>query len=60
MLYEKKSIFYVIEQLANCNFDPEFFESFEEEILQKFNQEFNTEIKLKKKSWKVIFKNIMP
>ncbi len=49
----------MIEQLANCNFDPEFFKSFEEEILLKFNREFNTEIKLKKKSWEVIFKRII-
>ena len=49
----------MIEQLANCNFDSEFFKTYEEKILLKFNQDFNTNIKLKKKSWKVIFNNII-
>ena len=59
ILCEKKSVFYMIEQLANCNFDSEFFKTYEEKILLKFNQDFNTNIKLKKKSWKVIFNNII-
>ena len=59
ILCEKKSVFCMIEQLANCNFDPEFFKTYEKKILLKFNQDFNTNIKLKKKSWKVIFNNII-
>ena len=59
ILSEKKSVFWMIEQLANCNFDPEFFKTYEKKILLKFNQDFNTNIKLKKKSWKVIFNNII-
>jgi len=55
MLVKKSTIFYVMEHLSNCNFDSEFFKSYEKEILFKFNQDHNTEIKLKKKSWTKIF-----
>lgn len=54
-LTEKKSIEHVLEYLADANFDPEFYKLYEAEIVAKFNKENNTNIQLKKKSWKRIF-----
>jgi NADPH-dependent 2,4-dienoyl-CoA reductase/sulfur reductase-like enzyme len=55
ILNEKQSVDYVLEHLADANFDPEFYKLHEPEIVAKFNQENNTNIQLKKKSWKRIF-----
>ena len=55
VLNEKKSVEYVLEYLADANFDPEFYKKHEGEIVTKFNQENGTDIKSKKKSWKRIF-----
>jgi len=57
ILNEKRSVDYVIAHLADANFDPEFYKLHEKEIAAKFNQENNTNIQLKKKSWKRIFQN---
>ena len=57
VLSENKDISYVLEHLADANFDPEFYKLHESNIVSKFNQENNTTIKLKKKSWKRIFQN---
>ncbi|MDC0176924.1 NAD(P)/FAD-dependent oxidoreductase [Polaribacter sp.] len=57
-LTEKKSIEYVLEYLADANFDPEFYKLYEAEILTKFNSENNTNIQLRKKSWKRIFSKV--
>ena len=54
-LTEKQSVDYVLEHLADANFDPEFYKLYEKEIVSKFNTENGTNIKLKKKSWKRIF-----
>jgi len=55
VLTEKRSVDYVLEHLADANFDPEFYKLYESEIVAKFNQENNTNIQLKKKSWARIF-----
>ncbi|SEE07773.1 Pyridine nucleotide-disulphide oxidoreductase [Tenacibaculum sp. MAR_2010_89] len=55
VLTEKQTIEYVLEHLSDANFDPEFYKLHEAEIVAKFNQENNTNIQLKKKSWKRIF-----
>ena len=55
MLTDKKPVTYVLEHLADANFDPEFYKLHEKEIVEKFNQENGTNIQLKKKSWKRIF-----
>lgn len=55
ILTEKKSIQFVLEHLADANFDPEFYKLHENEILEIFNSENNTTIQLKKKSWTRIF-----
>ncbi len=54
-LTEKKTIDYVIEYLADANFDPEFYSLYEKEITAKFNQENGNTIQSRKKSWKRIF-----
>lgn len=55
VLNEKQSVEYVLEHLADANFDPEFYKLYEKDIISKFNIENNTTIHLKKKSWKRIF-----
>ena len=54
-LTEEQSIQYVLEYLADANFDPEFYKLYETDIVAKFNQENGTSIKIRKKSWKRIF-----
>jgi len=55
VLDEKQTIEYVLEHLADANFDPEFYKLHEPEIVAKFNKEHHTNIQLKKKSWAQIF-----
>jgi NADPH-dependent 2,4-dienoyl-CoA reductase/sulfur reductase-like enzyme len=55
ILTEKQTVEYVLEHLADANFDPEFYKLHEKDIVAKFNTENNTNIQLKKKSWKRIF-----
>lgn len=54
-LTENQSIEYILEYLADANFDPEFYKLHESEIVAKFNQENNSNIQPKKRSWKRIF-----
>ncbi|MDA9339367.1 NAD(P)/FAD-dependent oxidoreductase [Polaribacter sp.] len=54
-LSAKKSIEFVLEHLADANFDPEFYKLHEAAIVAKFNTEFDTNISLRKKSWTRIF-----
>ncbi len=55
ILNKKRSVSYVLEHFADANFDPEFYKLHEKKIVSKFNTENNTNIQLKKKSWKRIF-----
>ena len=49
-LHEKRSLQYVMENLAEANFDPEFFKTYEHEVAAQYNQEFpNHQIKHKRK-----------
>lgn len=50
-LNTNKSIDYVLQYLATANFDPEFYRTFEQEIVLSYNQEFNKNIQLEKKTW---------
>lgn len=54
-LTEERDVYYVIENLADANFDPEFYKAYEKEIVAQFNLKHNTNIQPKKKSWKQIF-----
>lgn len=56
-LNQKQSITYVLEHLKDANFDPEFYQQHEEDILAQFNSENGTNLRPKKKSWKRIFTN---
>ena len=51
---EGRTVEHVLEHLADANFDPELYKQYEGEIVARFNQEQNTNIQLKKKSWKRI------
>ena len=53
MLNKKRSVDYVLENLASANFDPEFYKLHESEIVAKFNRENNTNIKLKVRRWRL-------
>jgi NADH oxidase (H2O2-forming) len=55
VLNKKHTVDFVLEHLADANFDPEFYKLYEKDIISKFNVENNTTIQLKKKSWKRIF-----
>lgn len=54
-LTEEQDVDYVMEHLADANFDPEFYKNYEQEITSKFNADFNKSLKSKKKSLKRIF-----
>ena len=48
-LAEKSHIESVIESLSLANFDPEFYDSYESELLKLYNKKHGTELSLKKK-----------
>lgn len=50
-LNEKQDVFFVLEHLRDANFDPEFYQQHEDEIISKFNLEYNTNLKSKRKRW---------
>ena len=52
---EAQTVEYILEHLADANFDPEFYRHYEEQILEQFNRAFGTRLKPKKKSVKRIF-----
>ena len=54
-LNEKRTIDYVLEHLKDANFDPEFYNEYEGQVLGDFNRENDTYLIAKKKSWKRIF-----
>ena len=54
-LTEKRDVDYVMSYLKDANFDPEFYKTYESEILTQYNTEFNTNLVAHKKSWKRIF-----
>lgn len=54
-LTEERPMDHVMEYLKDANFDPEFYQVYEEEIIAKYNADFGKNIRPKKKSWKRIF-----
>ena len=54
-LTEERTADYVIEHLADANFDPEFYKQYEKEIVAQYNSDFGKSITTKKKSSKRIF-----
>ncbi|MCB9426791.1 MAG: NAD(P)/FAD-dependent oxidoreductase [Flavobacteriales bacterium] len=55
VLNNKETVDYVMEHLKDANFDPEFYKTYEDEIVARFNQENGTNLSAKKKSWTRIF-----
>lgn len=55
-----KTLNFVLENLMSANFDPEFYKSYEPEIIKAFNQRFNQNLTGSKKVWwqKLISKSI--
>lgn len=53
-LTEKRGVHYVMEHLKDANFDPEFYEQYESEIISKFNSDFGTNLAQRKKNQKNI------
>ena len=47
---EERTVSYVLEHLRDANFDPEFYKTHEQEIIDQFNLENGTQITSKKKS----------
>lgn len=47
-LSEKRTIEYVLEHLSDANFDPEFFDKFEHEIIAQYNTKHNKSLVLQK------------
>ena len=54
-LTEERNVDYVMEYLADANFDPEFYKQYEQEIVTKYNADFSKSLNTKKKSIKRIF-----
>lgn len=54
-LRENRDVEYVLEHLADANFDPEFFERNEIDLIAVYNKTYKKNLKLKKKSWTRIF-----
>lgn len=54
-LTEGRHVDYIMEHLADANFDPEFYKQYEQDIVYKYNVDFGKSIKTKKKSLKRIF-----
>ncbi|NOZ46245.1 MAG: NAD(P)/FAD-dependent oxidoreductase [Chlorobi bacterium] len=48
-IQDKRSIDYVMENLAVANFDPEFYKKYEKEIIEKYNSKKDKHIELKSK-----------
>ncbi len=54
-LTEERDVDYVMEHLADANFDPEFYKNYESAIVGQFNSAFGKSIRSKKKNSKRIF-----
>lgn len=54
-LNQNKTIDYVLEHLEIAHFDPEFYKTYYNEVIEKYNTENNSSLQLKKKSWSQIF-----
>lgn len=50
-LTKEATIEEVLENLKSANFDPEFFTTYESDIVEQFNQQFGTAITVAKRKW---------
>lgn len=56
-LTENRTVDQVMEELADANFDPEFYRQYEQEIVQAFNQHSGQQLQPRKKSLTRIFQS---
>lgn len=56
-LAEEKNIDEVMEHLADANFNTEFYNNYEHDIVASYNNQYNKKIKPKKRSWVRILQN---
>ncbi|MDC0106623.1 NAD(P)/FAD-dependent oxidoreductase [bacterium] len=54
-LDQNKTIDYVLEHLEIAHFDPEFYKTYYNQVIKKYNTENNSSLQLKKKNWSQIF-----
>lgn len=54
-LTEQRDIAYVLSYLKDANFDPEFYKTYENDIITQYNETYKTNLTPHKKSWKRIF-----
>ena len=54
-LTEKRDVDHVMSYLKDANFDPEFYKTYERDIIKQYNDTFHTNLIAHKKSWKRIF-----
>jgi NAD(P)H-nitrite reductase large subunit len=54
-LTEKRDVDHVMSYLKDANFDPEFYKTYERDIIKQYNDTFNTNLIAHKKSWKRVF-----
>lgn len=47
-LNEERTVEYIVENLREANFDPEFFKAYEPEIIEHYNREFGTTLPVKR------------
>ncbi len=57
-LTEERDLDHVMEYLRDANFDPEFYDHYEQEIIFQYNSEYGKSISPKKKGWKRILQRI--
>lgn len=53
-LREEASVEEVLTHLRDANFDPEFYDTYEQEIIAAYNRQFSANVSVKKRSWKRI------
>ncbi|MFK7806718.1 MAG: NAD(P)/FAD-dependent oxidoreductase [Saprospiraceae bacterium] len=55
-IFEKANVSTVLENLELANFDPEFYKTYEQELVKLYNQQSGKQLSLKKKnSWNAVF-----
>jgi len=60
VLEQEKTIDYVLEHFEEAVFDPEFYPTYQKEIVAQFNREQKTTISIKKKHWINFFSKATP
>jgi NADH oxidase (H2O2-forming) len=59
-LLGKKTIEHALEHLADANFDPEFFRTYEHLIIAGYNKQNGKDLRPRKRSWKRLLQILNP